>query len=113
MEIELSCFSFDIYCPGKENAVADAFSKVCGSVKNIKDLLKLHKLCHPRITRMLHSQNLEFSVKDIKRIMNNYPMCSVFLYSLFSMGGNQISCSEIWHLLEEYLTNDMLPVDSS
>lgn len=74
--IKLSYFSFDIvYCLGKENALADTISRVCGSLKNTEDFLMLHKkLCHLGITRMLHvfhNQNLPFSIEDVKRIMNN------------------------------------------
>lgn len=43
------------YDPSKENAVVDAFSRVCSSTTCRDDLLKIHKeLCHPDMTKMLH-----------------------------------------------------------
>lgn len=54
-------FIWLIYRPGKENAVAGAISRVCKSVKATEDLLKLNKLRHSGISRMLHvirSRNL-------------------------------------------------------
>ena len=51
--LELSCYSFDIvYRPGKENIVADTFSRVYCSAINTDTLYKLHNaLCHPGITK--------------------------------------------------------------
>lgn len=87
--IEISSFLFDIIYPRKENAVANALSRVCGSVKGVDDLLELHKeLCHPGITRMLYtvcSWNLPFFIKDVKRITNNclmWPVINLRIYNI-------------------------------
>ena len=71
--LELSCYSFDIvYRPGKENIVADTFSRVYCSAINTDTLYKLHNaLCHPGITRMIafiRSRNLPFSVDDVRKM---------------------------------------------
>jgi len=79
--LELSCFSFDIqYRPGKENTVADTFSRVCAVVNNSNMLSDLHKsLCHPGVTRMFHwikSKNLPFSIEDIKKLISSCNVCA-------------------------------------
>ncbi|CAI6372729.1 unnamed protein product [Macrosiphum euphorbiae] len=79
--LELSCFSFDIqYRPGKENTVADTFSRVCAVVNNSNMLSDLHKsLCHPGVTRMFHwikSKNLPFSIEDIKKLTSSCNVCA-------------------------------------
>ncbi|KAJ4425337.1 hypothetical protein ANN_27952, partial [Periplaneta americana] len=60
-QLELSCYKYDIvYRPGRENAVADAFSRICSATEMPGDKLRtLHQaLCHPGITRLYH-WNLE------------------------------------------------------
>ena len=54
--LEMSSYSYDInYRPGRENTVADMFSRVCGSVTTKQSLFELHQaLCHPGVTRMMH-----------------------------------------------------------
>lgn len=80
--LELSCYKYDIvYRPGKQNIVADTFSRVTAAVVSTSDsLLSLHqKLCHPGITRMVHwvrSKNLPFSVEEIKRITSQCSVCA-------------------------------------
>ena len=76
-----SCYSFDVfYCPGKENAAVDALSRVCGLTTSSSDLQIIHReLCHPDITRMTHvvrSKNLPYSVEDVKRITNSCQICA-------------------------------------
>ena len=56
-KLELACFSYDIpYRSGKQNAAADALSRICSSSTTTADkLYGLHEdLCHPGVTRMLH-----------------------------------------------------------
>lgn len=79
--MELSCYSFDVsYRPGKENAAVDALSRVCGLTASSSDLQSIHReLCHPGITRMTHvvrSRNLPYSVEDVKRITNSCQICA-------------------------------------
>ena len=79
--IELSCYSYDIiYRPGKENAAADAFSRICCSAINGKTLQDFHNsLCHPGVTRMAHfvrCRNLPFSVEEVKRMSASCPVCA-------------------------------------
>ena len=74
--MELSCYSFDVsYRPGKENAAVDALSRVCGLTTSSSDLQSIHReLCHPGITRMTHvvrSRNLPYSVEEVQRIINS------------------------------------------
>ena len=79
--MELSCYSFDIsYHSGKENAAVDTLSRVCGLTTSSSDLQSIHQeLCHPGITRMTHvvrSRNLPYSVEDVKRITNSCQTCA-------------------------------------
>ena len=74
--MELSCYSFNIsYPPGKENAAVDALSRVCGLTTSSSDLQSIYReLYHPGITRMTHvvrSRNLPYSVEAVKRITNS------------------------------------------
>ena len=78
--MELSCNSFDVsYRPGKENAAVDALSRMCGLTSS-SDLQSIHReLCHPGITRMTHvvrSRNLPYSVEGVKRITNSCQICA-------------------------------------
>ena len=79
--LELACFSYDItYRPGKENAAADALSRICSSTVSEDKLRALHKdLCHPGVTRMLHfvrSKNLPYSVEDVRAVTKTCRVCS-------------------------------------
>ena len=74
-------YSFDIsYRPGKKNAAVDALSRVCGLTTISSDLQSIHReLCHPGITRMtlvVRSRNLPYSVEDVKRITNSCQICA-------------------------------------
>ena len=73
-QMELSCYSFS-YRPGKENAAVDTLSRVCGLTTSSSDIQSIHReLCHPGITRMtlvVRSRNLPYSVEDVKRITNS------------------------------------------
>jgi hypothetical protein len=79
--VELSAFNFDVvYRPGRDNLVADTFSRaVCSSTRS-SNLRDLHTdLCHPGITRMLHfvrSRNLPYSVDDVKDTISNCSICA-------------------------------------
>ena len=66
---ELSCYHYDIvYRTGKDNAAADALSRVCGAA-GVGKLRELHNsLCHPGVTRMVHfirGWNLPYSVEEL------------------------------------------------
>ena len=79
--MELSCYSFDVsYHPGKENAAFDTLSRMCGLTTSSSDLQSIHReLCHPGITRMtqvVRSRNLPYSVEDVKRITNSCQTCA-------------------------------------
>ena len=80
--MELSCYDFDIiYRPGRENVVADTFSRsVCASsVKDIDTLRELHRvLCHPGVRRMFHfirSKNLPYSLEEIRAVTKTCDTC--------------------------------------
>ena len=51
-KLELACFSYDIaYRSGKQNAAADALSRICSSTTTADKLHGLHEeLCHPGVT---------------------------------------------------------------
>ena len=52
-KLELACFSCDIaYRSLKQNAAADALSRICSSTTTADKLHSLHEdLCHPGVTR--------------------------------------------------------------
>ena len=79
--LELSCYSFDInYRPGKENIVADTFSRVYCSLVATDPLYVLHNaLCHPGVTRMaafVRSRNLPYSMEDIRSMTSGCKICA-------------------------------------
>ena len=78
--LELSELSYSIkYRPGKENVVADTFTRSNVSAISGVSLSELHnELCHPGIQRFSHyvrSKNLPFSVEEIKRLTANCRIC--------------------------------------
>ena len=78
--LELSCYNYDIvYRPGKNNTVADTFSRICGSVSS-NTLFDLHQvLCHPGVTRMAHwikSKNMPYSIEEIRKMTAECPTCA-------------------------------------
>ena len=78
---ELFCYSFNVfYRPGKENAAVDALSRVCGLTTSSSDLQSIYReLCHPGIIRMTYvvrSRNLPYSVEAVKRITNSCQICA-------------------------------------
>ena len=80
-KLELACFSYDIaYRSGKQNAVADAQSRVCSSTTTVDKLHGLHEnLCHPGVTRMLHfvrSKNMPYSVENVRAVVQSCQVCS-------------------------------------
>ena len=79
--LELSCYTYDIfYRPGKDNVVADTFSRAYCSVVNSDSLYELHNaLCHPGVTRMtafVRSRNLPYSVEDIRKVNAGCRICA-------------------------------------
>ena len=80
-KLELACFSYDIaYRSGKQNAAADALSRICSSTTTADKLHSLHEdLCHPGVTRMLHfvrSKNMPYSVENVRAVVRSYQVCS-------------------------------------
>ena len=78
--IELSPNSYDIqYRPGKDNVVADTFSRALCTTISTDNLYSLHSaLCHPGITRMYHlvrSRNLPYSLNSVKQICKDCKIC--------------------------------------
>jgi len=72
-QLELASHSYSIpYRPGKENVGPDALTRAfCANVSD-SNLLEIHDgLCHPGVTRMLHSvgaKNLPYSMDDVKKV---------------------------------------------
>ena len=79
--VKLSSYKYDIaYRPGKDNKGADTFSRIQCSAITSNALQELHNsLCHPGITRMSHivrTRNLPFSMDDIKKTTSDCQVCS-------------------------------------
>lgn len=78
--MELAEFSYTVnYRKGKNNVVADSFTRAhCLAVSNNLDDIHI-QLCHPGVTRLLHfvkAKNLPFSTEDVKRICSNCKSCA-------------------------------------
>ena len=79
--LELSCYNFDIFFrTGKDNIVADTFSRVYCLAVNTNTLYQLHNpFCNPGIMRTLafiRSQNLPFSVNDVRKMTKSCQICN-------------------------------------
>ena len=79
--VELSEYKFDIiHRPGKENVVADTFSRIASVGHPLQELHNLHEqLCHPGITRLAHfvrTKNLPFSLEQVKTVNNSCKACA-------------------------------------
>ncbi|XP_054277995.1 uncharacterized protein LOC128996612 [Macrosteles quadrilineatus] len=81
--LELAPFSYDIvYRSGKENVVADAFSRVSSSIscRDFEKLRRIHcDIGHPGIVRMVHflkSKNLPYSIEDARRMTASCSVCA-------------------------------------
>ena len=79
--VKRSSYKYDIvYRPGKDNKGADTFSRIQCSAITSNALQELHNsLCHPGITRMSHivrTRNLPFSMDDIKKTTSDCQVCS-------------------------------------
>ena len=79
--LELSVYSFDIiYRPGNENVAPDTFTRVYCSLISTDALYQLHNsLCHPGVTRMtalIRSRNLPFSVEEVRAMTNSCKICN-------------------------------------
>ena len=78
--VELSEYKYNIkYRPGKDNVVADTFSRIAAVTHPLQELRDLHeKLCHPGITRLSHYvrvKNLPFSQEDVKKVTSTCKSC--------------------------------------
>ena len=77
--VELS--QFDIkHRPGKDNVIADTFSRIAAVGHPLQELHNLHEqLCHPGITRLTHFiriKNLPFSIEQVKTVNNSCKSCA-------------------------------------
>ena len=76
-KLKLACFSYDIaYRSGKQNAAADALSRICSSADKLHGLHE--DLCHPGVTRVLHfvrSKNMPYSVENIRAVVRTCQVC--------------------------------------
>ena len=78
--LELAEFSYTIqYRQGKQNVVADSFTRAhCNAISsNLEDFHV--QLCHPEVTRLLHfvkTRNLPFSTEEVKRVCSHCRICS-------------------------------------
>ena len=87
--LELSSYKFEIvFRPGKDNIVADTFSRVYCLAVNTDTWYQLHNsLCHPGIIRMLafiRLRNLPFPVDGVRKITKScriYNECKPRFYS--------------------------------
>ena len=80
-KLELACYSYDIAChSGKQNAAADALSRISSSTTTADKLHSLHEdLCHPAVTRMLYfvrSKNMPYSVENVGAVVWACQVCS-------------------------------------
>lgn len=98
--LELSNYHFDIvYRPGKDNAAADALSRICASLSESSNtsLSQLHvRLCHPGVTRMYHwvrSRNLPFSINEIREVTKNCKVCCEIKPNFFKAEGKLIKAT--------------------
>ena len=106
--IELSMYDFDIvYCVREENIPANALSRVKIMSLTIDKLYELHKsLCHPGVARMVHfvkSQNLPFSVEDVKHMTEACKECQECKPQYYSPGPS--------HLIKETQPFERLNLD--
>ena len=81
--LELASFSYTIkYRPGKQNVVADAFTRTsCSAITEKSSKLEdLHQeLCCPGIARFWHfvrSKNLPYSLDDVRKCCENCKTCA-------------------------------------
>ena len=87
--IQLSEYNFEIvYRAGKLNHVPDALSRVfCTSIHD-NTLLEIHKsFCHPGITRFYHFvrvKNLPYSIKDVRKEVNQCNVCAEIKPNLYN-----------------------------
>lgn len=95
--LELSCYKYDVvYRPGRENTVADAFSRVCANASPNK-LYELHDaIGHPGIVRMNHwirMKNLPYSADQIKTMIQNCRVCAEIKPRFATTKGNLIKAT--------------------
>ena len=81
--IELVSFFYVIKCrPGQRNVGPDTFTRAfCSNISAAPcNLEGLHnKLCHPRVTRLLHfvcTKNLPYCTTDVKRFVISCKICA-------------------------------------
>ena len=89
------------YCPGSENAAADALSRVCGAIGRPGDLSRLHEsLGHPGIARFWHfirSKNLPFSIEEVRQTCSQCTTCSALKPRFYQPPQNQfIRATQAW-----------------
>ena len=78
--VELSQYQYNVkYRPGKDNVVADTFSRIAAITHPLQELRDMHEnLCHPGITRLSHfvrTKNLPFSQEDVKKVTSTCHSC--------------------------------------
>ena len=78
--VELSQYQYIVkYRPGKDNVVADTFSRIAAMNHPLHQLREMHEnLCHPGITRLSHfvrAKNLPYSQEDVKKVTSSCHSC--------------------------------------
>ena len=93
--VELSELKYDIiYRPGKENFVADAFSRMVAPITNTNELKTIHeKLAHPGTTRLYHyikERNLPYTMENVRNTTRNCNSCMLLKPKFFKVQGTLI-----------------------
>ena len=73
----MSCYNFDtVFCPGKDNIVADTFSRVYCLAVNTDILYQLHNsLCHPENVRFYLFIKFTFLCWDVHKMTKS---CQIY-----------------------------------
>ena len=102
--LELSELNYTIvYRPGKENVVADTFTRSNLNAISEISLVEIHnELCHPGIQRLYHyvrAKNLPYSVEEIKKLTANCRVCRELKPTFHKQTQNLINATQPYQKL--------------